>query len=97
MSRRDPGAANGGPVREPRRCRNCGRMETLHVLTRSGRRGGFPAADCPGYDPQPDCCRCDPELCATDDTGEHCDTQSCGVCLHGCPAPVGVPCCREEM
>lgn len=50
----------------------------------------------PAPKPDPPCCRCDPALCAADDTGEHCNTQSCGVCLHGCPAPVGVPCCREE-
>lgn len=30
-------------------------------------------------------CRCDPVLCETDPTGEHCADQSCGTCLHGCP------------
>lgn len=30
-------------------------------------------------------CVCDPLLCATDDTGEHCATAGCGACLHGCP------------
>ena len=29
MSRQDPGAANGGPVREPGRCR-CRHLEPLH-------------------------------------------------------------------
>ncbi|MDI5936965.1 MULTISPECIES: hypothetical protein [unclassified Micromonospora] len=40
----------------------------------------------------PACCICDPEACAADDTGEHCAEQSCGACLHGCPAPDG-QCC----
>lgn len=37
--------------------------------------------------PKPRCpaCRCDPELCESDDTGQHCADQSCGSCLHGCP------------
>ncbi|GGM53676.1 hypothetical protein ACFFX1_54745 [Dactylosporangium sucinum] len=30
-------------------------------------------------------CRCNPVLCETDDTGEHCADQACGTCLHGCP------------
>jgi hypothetical protein len=30
-------------------------------------------------------CRCDPVLCETDASGEHCADQSCGTCLHGCP------------
>lgn len=30
-------------------------------------------------------CRCDPVLCETDPSGEHCADQSCGTCLHGCP------------
>ncbi|MGI5245062.1 hypothetical protein [Dactylosporangium sp. CA-139066] len=30
-------------------------------------------------------CVCDPELCETDDTGEHCVDRACGPCLHGCP------------
>ncbi len=30
-------------------------------------------------------CRCDPHLCDTDDTGQHCEDQSCPTCLHGCP------------
>ncbi|MEU4779231.1 hypothetical protein [Micromonospora sp. NPDC023633] len=42
-----------------------------------------------------DCCICDPHLCATDDTGEHCNDRSCGFCLHGCPAPDG-ECCNAE-
>lgn len=52
-------------------------------------------ARCPG------CC-CDPVLCESDDTGEHCADRSCGTCLHGCPLdgceacagaehPVGAP------
>lgn len=50
MTRRDPGAANGGAVRPMRRCK-CGRMETLHPVTGPGRRGGFPAAGCKKYEP----------------------------------------------
>lgn len=34
-------------------------------------------------------CRCDPVLCETDDSGEHCSDQSCPTCLHGCPLPDG--------
>jgi hypothetical protein len=30
-------------------------------------------------------CRCDPVLCETDASGQHCADQSCGTCLHGCP------------
>jgi hypothetical protein len=30
-------------------------------------------------------CRCDPVLCETDTSGEHCAGQSCPTCLHGCP------------
>lgn len=30
-------------------------------------------------------CTCDPTLCETDDTGQHCADRSCGSCLHGCP------------
>lgn len=30
-------------------------------------------------------CRCDPVLCETDASGEHCSDQSCGTCLNGCP------------
>ncbi|TDC35668.1 hypothetical protein E1211_15290 [Micromonospora sp. 15K316] len=44
---------------------------------------------------QPSCCICDPEQCAADDTGQHCADRSCGVCLHGCPAPDGEPCCQD--
>ncbi|MER7272056.1 hypothetical protein ABT344_27575 [Micromonospora carbonacea] len=40
----------------------------------------------------PECCICDPVACAADDTGEYCIEQSCGACLHGCPAPEG-QCC----
>lgn len=41
-------------------------------------------------------CRCDPVLCETDDTGDHCEEQSCGSCLHGCPLdPVCVACTRR--
>lgn len=31
------------------------------------------------------CCICDPQLCTTDDTGQHCADRSCGRCLHGWP------------
>ena len=41
------------------------------------------------------CCRCNPALCATDDTGQHCTDQACGWCLHGCPAPDDEPCCMD--
>lgn len=34
-------------------------------------------------------CRCDALLCESDDAGEHCETQSCPTCLHGCPLPAG--------
>lgn len=49
MSRSDPGAANGGPVREPDRCTSCGRLETFHPIRRSGTRGPFLEAGCTGY------------------------------------------------
>ncbi|MER7126675.1 hypothetical protein [Micrococcus luteus] len=41
----------------------------------------------------PPCCRCNPLVCAADDTGEHCADQACGVCLHGCPALTDDLCC----
>lgn len=41
------------------------------------------------------CCTCNPIDCATDDTGDHCNSQSCGYCLHGCPAPDDEPCCLD--
>jgi hypothetical protein len=41
------------------------------------------------------CCTCDPDLCESDDTGEHCEIRSCGACLHGCPAAAGQPCCLD--
>ena len=44
MSRRDPGAANGGAVREPGRCQ-CGHLEGIHNLV-SGRRTGCSASTC---------------------------------------------------
>lgn len=43
---------------------------------------------------QPPCCRCDPALCETDDTGDHCATAGCAWCLDGCPAPEGMTCCQ---
>lgn len=30
-------------------------------------------------------CRCDPVLCETDMSGEHCMDQWCGTCMNGCP------------
>ena len=30
-------------------------------------------------------CICDPTICDADDSGQHCQDQSCGSCLHGCP------------
>lgn len=38
-------------------------------------------------------CRCDPVLCETDDSGEHCADQSCPTCLHGCPLDDDCPVC----
>lgn len=38
-------------------------------------------------------CRCDPVLCETDDSGEHCSDQSCPTCLHGCPLDDDCPVC----
>ena len=98
MSRRDPGAANGGAVREPGYCNVCGDIESVHRVKPDGKRGACSRSGCGcgQYEPVPACCRCDPKTCADDDMGDHCAEQSCGWCLHGCPAPVGVPCCREE-
>lgn len=31
-------------------------------------------------------CWCDPVLCATDDTDDHCADTNCAMCLHGCPS-----------
>ncbi|WDZ87221.1 hypothetical protein [Micromonospora cathayae] len=44
---------------------------------------------------RPGCCICDPATCLADDSGDHCIERSCGVCLHGCPAPVDEPCCLD--
>lgn len=44
MSRRDPGAANGGAVVEPGRC-VCGHSEPVHAL-RNGHRTGCSASTC---------------------------------------------------
>lgn len=44
MSRRDPGAANGGPVREPGRC-SCGHTEAIHALS-NGHRTSCSASTC---------------------------------------------------
>lgn len=38
-------------------------------------------------------CTCDPAVCANDDSGQHCEEQSCGSCLHGCPIEGGCPVC----
>lgn len=38
-------------------------------------------------------CRCDPVLCSNDASGGHCEDQSCGSCLHGCPVEGGCPVC----
>lgn len=46
--------------------------------------------------PSPACCRCDPALCETDDTGDHCATAGCAYCLNGCPAPDGITCCKGD-
>ncbi|GIH70300.1 hypothetical protein [Sphaerimonospora thailandensis] len=43
------------------------------------------------YD-RPRCCRCDPWWCEKDE--EHCATQACPRCMHGCPAPEG-ECCER--
>lgn len=42
----------------------------------------------------PSCCRCDPERCVADDSGDHCMTAGCARCLEGCPATEGTPCCE---
>lgn len=44
-------------------------------------------ADDGTFEVQPTCvaCVCDPLLCGSDDTGQHCADRSCGSCLHGCP------------
>jgi 5-methylcytosine-specific restriction protein A len=42
---------------------------------------------CPG-------CVCDPVMCAND--GSHCEEQSCGSCLHGCPVEGGCPVCTAR-
>jgi hypothetical protein len=47
----------------------------------------------PQYTQHPECCRCDPVLCETDDTGDHCATAGCAYCQDGCPA-TGRPCCK---
>ena len=45
----------------------------------------------------PACCRCDRNLCNSDDTGQHCETQACGWCLNGCPAPDDNTCCLYNL
>lgn len=40
------------------------------------------------------CCVC-PPTCETDETGDTCIDAACGFCLHGCPAGLDRPCCRE--
>lgn len=40
------------------------------------------------------CCTCPPS-CDDDDTGDTCIDAACGVCLHGCPAGLDRPCCRD--
>ncbi len=37
-------------------------------------------------------CRCDPVLCETDDTGQHCTDRGCSTCMCGCPID-GCPAC----
>lgn len=44
----------------------------------------------------PACCRCDPSVCATDETGDHCVTAGCAWCINGCPAVDETRCCQEE-
>jgi hypothetical protein len=41
------------------------------------------------------CCVCDPVLCATDDTGGHCEDAGCPPCTQGCPASDETRCCRS--
>lgn len=43
---------------------------------------------------RPSCCRCDPALCESDESGDHCATAGCAYCLNGCPA-TDRPCCKE--
>ena len=45
MSRRDPGAANGGPVRDPGYCA-CGDIESVHAVNKAGVRGACSRSDC---------------------------------------------------
>jgi len=49
-----------------------------HTATSGELAARFGAFICPE-------CRCDPVTCEQDDTGDHCETQACGPCLHGCP------------
>src|SRR5690606_16524518 len=44
----------------------------------------------------PACCRCDPDTCRSDDSGDHCITAGCAYCLNGCPA-TDRPCCKEPQ
>lgn len=47
---------------------------------------------------RPGCCECDPTRCRpgqADDGQEYCETTGCPVCLMGCPAPAGQPCCLD--
>jgi hypothetical protein len=48
--RRDPGAANGAPIRAMRRC-TCGDLEPLHTILRSGQRGESRTSGCMQYEP----------------------------------------------
>ena len=61
MSRRDPGAANGGAVREPGYCNVCGDIESVHRVKPDGKRGACSRSGCGcgQYEPVPACCRCD--------------------------------------
>ena len=53
MSAQDPGAATGGPIREPGRCASCHHLEPLHTLTNGKRRGcSCSTCPCPTYTPE---------------------------------------------
>ncbi|MFE7868824.1 hypothetical protein ACFUYE_00530 [Micromonospora humida] len=37
-----------------------------------------------------------PPCCPNAPTGCPDETTACGTCLHGCPAPIGQPCCLDQ-
>lgn len=72
------------------------------AFARAAERSGWSERDgqhfcgpCTRKAARPACCRCDPSVCETDESGEHCMTVGCALCLNGCPA-TDRPCCKEE-